>query len=396
MATISVSHRGLRVFLISNLLFLFGRSLLDGVAGRGHESLLQGRDAAVSRVAALELLGLFERQNFAVHHDADAVAELLGLAHVVGTEEDRGVVLLADAPDERLHVPLAPRVEPRSRLVEEHQDRARQERTSEGHLLLHTAGEMLHRLEGPLGGEADVLQDLLNPGARLAGGYTVELRPVEQVLHRRELLEEASLDADPVHAPLHPLGMANGIHPKDLDRARVREDERRDHTHQRALPAPVGPEDAHHLTPLHRERDRVEGAHHLAPAFLETLLYVLHLQSVHSGPLPTLTTGPSPPASPRPRARSPRARRLPPARRAGAPPGRVGRVCALPPGSACGARPSVRRGPARAECGPPSHKTYLRTSLDLSFIFRRDGSRVRRRSKGWGALSRRKRLGPRS
>src|SRR5215218_218383 len=239
---------------------------------------------------------------------------------------------------------------------------------------------MLHRLEGPLGGEADVLQDLLYPGPRLAGRDTVELSPVEQVLHRRELLEETRLDADPVHAPLHPLGMANRIHPEDLDRARVREDERRDHTHQRALPAPVGP----------------EGAHHLAPAFLETLLYVLHLQRVHSDPLPTLTTGPSPPASPRPRARSLRARRLPPARRAGAPPGRVGRVCALPPGSACGARPSVRRGPARAECGPPSHKTYLRTSLDLSFIFRRDGSRVRRRSKGWGALSRRKRLGPRS
>ena len=44
------------------------------------------------RVAALEPVGLFEGQDLPVHHDADAVAELLGLAHVVGAEQDRGVV----------------------------------------------------------------------------------------------------------------------------------------------------------------------------------------------------------------------------------------------------------------------------------------------------------------
>src|SRR5215208_7662588 len=136
---------------------------------------------------------------------------------------------------------------------------------------------MLHRLEGPLGGEADVLQDLLYPGPRLAGRDAVELRPVEQVLHCRHLLEEARLDADPVHAPLYLFGMAHGVHAEDFHRTGVGDDERGDHAHERALPATVRPEDADHLAPPDRERDRVEGAHDLAPPFLEALLYVAQL-----------------------------------------------------------------------------------------------------------------------
>src|SRR3712207_3578127 len=107
------------------------------------------------------------------------------------TQEDRGVVRIPDAPDEGLHVLLAARVEAGRRLVEEHQDRAREERPRQSNLLLHPAAQVLHRLEGPLLGEADVVKDLLYARPRLAARDAVELGPVEQVLHSRHLLEEA-------------------------------------------------------------------------------------------------------------------------------------------------------------------------------------------------------------
>jgi hypothetical protein len=67
--------------------------------------------------------------------------------------------------------------------------------------------------------------------------------------------------------------MARGVDPEDLDLPPVREDERGDNSHKRALPAPVGPEDADDLPFPDRERDRVEGTYHLPTPLLETLLY---------------------------------------------------------------------------------------------------------------------------
>src|SRR5215207_2783722 len=64
---------------------------------------------------------------------------------------------------------------------------------------------------------------------RLGAGDAVELGPVEQILHGRELFEEACLDADPVHAALHPLGMARGVDPEDLDLSRKRATEPMEH-----------------------------------------------------------------------------------------------------------------------------------------------------------------------
>src|SRR5215216_1797805 len=251
----------------------FRTGLFDGVARRGHKRLLHRGHPSVRGVAALELFGLFEGQYLPVHHDADAVAEFLGLTHVVGAEQYRGVVGVAYAADERLHVLLAPGVESRSRLVEEHQDGTGEQRPRQRDLLLHSTAQVLHRFGGALAGEADVVEDLLYPGLRLGAGDAVELGAVEQILHGRELLEEACLDADPVHAALHLLGMARGVDPEYLDRPPVREDERGDNSHQRALPAPVGPEDADDLPFPDRERDRVKGAYHLPTPLLETLRY---------------------------------------------------------------------------------------------------------------------------
>src|SRR3712207_4241221 len=173
----SDSHKGLRVPLISLLLLRAG--LFDGVTGRGHERLLQRRYPPVRRVALLELLRLLEGQDLAVHHNTDSIAELLCLAHVVGAQQDRRVVLLLYTLDKDLHVLLAARVEAGRRLVEEHQDGAREERPRQGDLLLHPTAQVLHRLRCPLVRKTYVLEDLLYPRTRLARGDAVELGPVE-------------------------------------------------------------------------------------------------------------------------------------------------------------------------------------------------------------------------
>src|SRR3712207_1713232 len=79
---------------MSPLLFLLDRGLFRRVAGGGHERLLEGRRMVVAPVgvAAFQLLGAVEGYDPAVHHDADPVAQLLGLAHVVGAQQDRGIV----------------------------------------------------------------------------------------------------------------------------------------------------------------------------------------------------------------------------------------------------------------------------------------------------------------
>ena len=60
----------------------------------------------------------------------------------------------------------------------------------------------------------------------------------------------------------------------ERDRAGGGRLQRAEDVEQRALPAPVGPEDADDLPFPDRERDRVEGAHPLPPPLLEALLYV--------------------------------------------------------------------------------------------------------------------------
>ena len=71
---------------------------------------------------AFELRGRVEREQLAVVHDRDAVAELVGLLHVVRGEQDRlpvGVQLAHDVPERD----AALRVKAGGRFVEE-EDRA--------------------------------------------------------------------------------------------------------------------------------------------------------------------------------------------------------------------------------------------------------------------------------
>src|SRR4029453_16321736 len=131
-------------------------AVLEGVAAGGEERLLEGRRV----VAALERVRRLEAEELAIVEDADSVSEALGLGQVVRAEQDGRVMLGAHLADELLHLLLGARVEAGRRLVQQQQDRRGQQRARERDLLLHAAGEVLHRLVAAVRWEADPRQDL--------------------------------------------------------------------------------------------------------------------------------------------------------------------------------------------------------------------------------------------
>ena len=172
---------------------------------------------------------------------------------------------LADLADEVLHLELRARVEARRRLVEQQQDRLRQERAGERDLLLHPAREVLHRLVAALGREADALEDLRDPVAGLADGEPVEAGRVGQVLGRRHLLEEGRLDRDAVDEPAHGPRVGDVVAEQDRAAAVV-DEQRREQPDQRRLPRAVLAEDGDTLAARDVEGDAAQGVDPLAAA----------------------------------------------------------------------------------------------------------------------------------
>ena len=109
---------------------------------------------------------------------------------------------------------------PGRRLVEQEQHRRGQQRPRERDLLLHAAREVLHRLVAPVRREADLLEDLGDPVARLRRRHAVEAGRVGEVLRRGHLLEEARLDGDAVHEPADRPGVLERVVAEDARRRR--------------------------------------------------------------------------------------------------------------------------------------------------------------------------------
>src|SRR6187200_1758212 len=112
---------------------------------------------------------------------------------------------------------------------------------------------MLHRLAGALGIESGPLQDLFDPRLGFGLGHAVELRAVKQVLGRRQLLEEAGLDAYAVHHALGRTRILERIDAEDRHRALIRLDQGREDADQRALAAAVWAQQTDDLADVYRQ-----------------------------------------------------------------------------------------------------------------------------------------------
>jgi hypothetical protein len=206
-----------------------------------------------------------EHEEPAPVEDADALGQLLGLGQVVGAEQNRRVVRLAHLLDELLHLELRARVEPGRRLVEQQEDGRRQQRPRERDLLLHPAGEVLHRLAATVGREADPLEDRRDLPARITSRQPVEAGGIAEVLGRGHLLEERRLDGHPVHQAAHRARLGEDVVPEHTGTPAFVQEEGGEQTDQRRLPRAVLAQDRHALAALDREADAVEGGDSPAP-----------------------------------------------------------------------------------------------------------------------------------
>ena len=242
--------------------------------GRAHDpgQALEGRRPAVEPIeleaedrlaldALLELVGRAEGEDPAVVDDRDPVAQLVGLGHVVGRQEDRpardrglpGEDQLADGAG-RGHV------EAEGRLVEEEDPRVVEEAPGEVHLLA-LAGRQ----------RADALLASARRARRPRSSSSTRAQPrlrrqAVELAEHPELLADgqdpvAGLLAagDHVHDPADLLGLALDVEAEDVGGAGRRQQQRRQDLDERRLAGAVGSEQAEELAGLDLEIDPLEG-----------------------------------------------------------------------------------------------------------------------------------------
>src|SRR5579872_2182458 len=101
-------------------------SRIQLIAGIVDENVVQALLRAADSL--LQLRGRANRRHPAVIHDGDAVAETIGLLHVVRRQEDRHARLAANLLQMLPHGPPRYRIKPHRRLIQEQQARLMQHR----------------------------------------------------------------------------------------------------------------------------------------------------------------------------------------------------------------------------------------------------------------------------
>ena len=174
-----------------------------------------------------------------VIHDGHAVAELVGLLHVVSGQQDRLAVVVEIAED----LPQGDatlRIETGRRLVEEQHLRSMHDRPCHHQSLGHAARQRHDRGRRSLD-ESHPLHQLARERLGLLGTHaevaTVELEVLE---HGHRPVEGVALrhDADQL---LGQRGSRHQVDPADLDRSPGRDDPSGEHADRRALAGAVGP-----------------------------------------------------------------------------------------------------------------------------------------------------------
>ena len=154
-----------------------------GVADAGHDEL---------PAAHLERQHLGQpagRHQPALGQNRDAAAQRLGVAQDVRAEEHRAAAI-AQPQDQRAHVAAAERIEPRHRLVEDHELGIVDERLRDADALQHALRE-LAQLQPPLGADADLVEQPARRGraARRRDSRTAPAKYVEQLFGRQVVVE---------------------------------------------------------------------------------------------------------------------------------------------------------------------------------------------------------------
>src|SRR3989454_1258661 len=222
---------------------------------RSAQAPVEPDDEMVSAVCPLDV-----RQH-AVHElppprdDAQLLAQLLGLLHVMGREQD-GLPAMAHVEHRVLHHLSVHRIESRERFVENQEVRVVEHRRNELHFLLHPLRQLVDPSQAPLG-EAESLEPFPRPLARPPPIDAFHLaEKYEHVEHPHLAVQAALLRevADPPRVGSPATGLAEYPHG-----AAVRLQDVHDHTDGRRLPGAVWPEQAVDHTAGNGQRQLIHG-----------------------------------------------------------------------------------------------------------------------------------------
>ena len=208
----------------------------------------------------LQLVRGAEGEDPAMVNDRDPVAQLVGLGHVMGGEED------GPTGDRRLpgEDQLADRacggdVQPECRLIEEEDPRVVEQPAREVHLLALAGRERAHALLA-LVRHADRVDQLVDPVPAVAGGEAIELAEHPELLaDGQDPVARLLAARDHVHDPPDLLGLALDVEAEDVGRTLRREEQRRQDLDEGGLASAVGSEQAEELAGLDLQIDAVEG-----------------------------------------------------------------------------------------------------------------------------------------
>ena len=189
-------------------------------------------------------------------HDDEAVAELLGLLHVVRRQEQCHALALEPVepvPDDVARL----RVQPGRRLVQQKHLRVVDERPGDRQPALHPARERLHAILGAIG-ELDELEQLVGPLAQHRAGKP-EVAPVDDdVLAHGQLHVERVLLGNDSEPSTDRDAVSSRVEPEDAELPVRDRGDAADHAHRRRLPGAVRTEETEGLASLEVEVDRVD------------------------------------------------------------------------------------------------------------------------------------------
>ncbi len=212
-------------------------------------------------------------------HDRHPIAQLVGLLHVVGGEQDR-LPLAVELPEDLPQRQAALRVEAGGRLVQEQHGGAVEDRARDHQPLGHPAGEREHRRLGPLG-QLELLEQLVG-GARDSRRGDAEQAAVEvEVLPHRQLAVQGVRLRDCPEQLLGQRRVGDNVDRAHVRRARGGHHPRGEHPRGRRLAGAVRPEQAEDLPAVHAQVEPVHGGEVGARVHLGQRHRADHLAAVH-------------------------------------------------------------------------------------------------------------------
>ena len=271
-------HRHVPVFVIHHGHPLDQRHL---VQLRGHRARGHAFDPQRHRPGPLRFLPQLLRRavghNLAAVNDDRPRADRIHFLQDVRREDDR--LLLAHPPDQLPHLVLLIRIQPVRRLVQHQHVGVVNDGLGETGAVAITLGERLDALVQHRFQEAhlDHAVDGLLP--RVAAQAADFRREIEEPIHRhvrvgRRVFRQV---ADQPLAPR--IGCSTMSKPPTVTDAAGRRQEAGDHAHGGGLAGAVGPKEAQHLAPVHRERDVVHGP--FGPEDFCQILNLNHITCLH-------------------------------------------------------------------------------------------------------------------